>query len=96
MKKQILFVPQCSRLGKCLFPPSSLEGIESNSDSSQSQTQPQHRPEERVCLDHGPADLQHGGGPGPHGPNAGLLLSHVQHFLQILKDLDNCEREKPP
>lgn len=77
-----------------VFSPSSLESIESNTDCSQSQTQPQHHPEEWVGLDQGPTDLQPAAGPGPRAPHARLLSSGVQHFLQILKDLDHGERER--
>lgn len=75
----------------CFF---SLESIESNTDCSQSHTKSQHNPEERICLDHGPPELEDGSWLGVRRPNLRLVFRHIQHFLQILKNLERFDREK--
>lgn len=73
----------------------SLENIESDADCSQSHKKPQHNPEQWVCLDHGPSELEHRGRLGGRRPNLRLVFRRIQHFLQIVKDLDGFgQREK--
>lgn len=71
----------------------SLESIESNTDCSQSNKNPQYHPEEWVCLDHGPTELEHCGRLGVRCPNLRLVYQKILHFLQILKDLDSFDKE---